>query len=106
MKVTPRLDNLGSFTLEFLPEKHPVSNRCHVHLRWAEEQCPNCGSALMLYYAPTLKHRGGKFALTAREAHPFVFVSCVKCRLHAIAKGPSIIIDEKLDEDNDMKPRR
>jgi hypothetical protein len=101
LKVTARLDTLGSFTFEFLPEKHPIPNRCHVHLRWAQEKCPHCGSALMLYYAPTLKHRAGKFALTSKEAHPFVFVSCVKCGLHGMTKGPSVIIDEKSDEDID-----
>jgi hypothetical protein len=91
--VTPRTDSLGDFTIEYDPEKHPVSGPCHIHLRWAKEKCPKCDSALMIYYAPTLKHRVGEFALTSKEAHPIVFVSCVGCGYFATAKGLSIVID-------------
>lgn len=48
----------------------------------------------MMYYTPTFKHRGGKFALSSKEAHPLVFVSCVACGNFAVAKGSSIIIDD------------
>jgi len=98
--VTPRTDILGDFTIEYDPKKHPVPKPCHLHLRWAKETCPKCGSALMMYYAPTLKHRMGKFALTSKEAHHFVFVSCVMCDNFAIAKGPSVIIDDFKENEN------
>ena len=94
MKVTPRTDILGDFTIEYDPKKHPIPKKCHLHLRWAKEECPHCGSAMMLYYAPTFKHRMGKFALTSVEAHPFVFVSCVNCGSFGIGKSSSVIIDE------------
>ena len=54
----------------------------------------------MMYYAPTLKHRMGKFALTSKEAHHFVFVSCVMCDNFAIAKGSSVIIDDSKENEN------
>lgn len=98
--MTPRTDILGDFTIEYDPKKHPVPKPCHLHLRWAKETCPKCGSALMMYYAPTLKHRMGKFALTSKEAHHFVFVSCVMCDNFAIAKGPSVIIDDFKENEN------
>jgi predicted nucleic-acid-binding Zn-ribbon protein len=94
LKVTPRTDTLGDVTVEYDPQKHPVPKPCHLHLRWAKETCPKCGSALIMYYAPTVKHRVGKFALTSKEAHPFVIVSCVECGYFGTAKGPSVIIDD------------
>ena len=91
MRITPRTDVLGDFTIEYLPEKHPVEKPCHVHLRWAKEKCPHCGSALMMYYAPTFKHRLGQEAVSREEAHRVVLISCVMCDFITGAPGPSII---------------
>lgn len=91
LKITPRTDPLGDFTLEYLPEKYPVEKPCHVHLRWAKEKCPHCGSALMMYYAPTYKHRPGQSPVTREEAHRVVVISCVMCDFIAGAPGSSIV---------------
>jgi hypothetical protein len=62
-KITPRTDPLGDLTIDYHPNKHPVQEVCHLHLRWAKEKCPVCGSALMIYYTPTFIHRSGQFSL-------------------------------------------
>lgn len=100
MKVTPDVEK--GVTLEFLPQKHPVEKPCHVHLRWANEKCPHCGSALMMYYAPTFKHRTGESAVFPEQAHKTVFISCVMCDFTARNKDP-VCIARKLPESNEEK---
>jgi hypothetical protein len=81
MKVTPILET--GITLDYLPEKHPISKPCHVHLRWAEQKCPICQSALMIYYCPIAKHEAGFEAASPEERHKIV-VSCINCSFISI----------------------
>lgn len=76
MKFNPILET--GITLDYEPAKHPISKPCHLHLRWAEEKCPICQSALMIYYCPTMKHQAGIGAAFPEENHRVV-VSCIKC---------------------------
>lgn len=76
MKVTPILET--GITLDYVPEKDPIIEPCHLHLRWAEETCPMCQSALMIYYCPTMKHETGFEATVPEENHKTI-VTCVKC---------------------------
>lgn len=78
LKVNPILET--GLTLVFDPKKYPIENPCHLHLRWAKEKCPICGSSMMIYYCPTSKHEAGIGAAFPDEGHKII-VSCVKCRI-------------------------
>jgi hypothetical protein len=100
MKVIPDVEK--DTTLEFLPEKHPVEKLCHLHLGWAKEKCPYCGSALMMHYAPTFKHGVGAPAAFPEQAHKTVFISCVMCDFTARNKDP-VCIARKWPESDEEK---
>jgi hypothetical protein len=76
MKVTPVLET--GITLGFKPGEAPVPKTCHLMLRWAVEKCPVCGSTLMIYYSPTIKHELGEDAVSSEEDHKII-ISCVNC---------------------------
>lgn len=98
LKVTPILET--GITLEFSPEKAPVPKTCHLTLRWAMEKCPICGSTLMIYYCPTIKHESGIGAVLHEEKHKIV-VSCVSCNF-LISEGFSTRLKPSDSEDRKM----
>ena len=83
MKFNPIIET--DITLDFAPDKHPISESCHLHLRWAKENCPICDSVLMIYYCPTIKHVVGTSATLPAQQHNVV-VSCVKCAFISMKK--------------------
>ena len=92
LKFTPDVET--GITLTFSPDESPIERSCHLHLRWAKEKCPLCGSAVMMYYAPTSRHKQGMFSLSQQEAHPALLISCVSCDFYTDSVGPSIIKEE------------
>ena len=93
MKITPRTDILGDFTIQYTPPKHPVPEATHLHLRWAEEKCPYCESALMMYYPPTFKHQVGMSSVSKEKSHRQVYVSCIACNFSLKGDAPFITRD-------------
>jgi hypothetical protein len=87
LKVTPILET--GVTLEFSPENAPVPKTCHLMLRWAVEKCPICGSALMLYYCPTIKHEPSVDSQPGEEHK--VVISCVDCSFIVVEKGIGLL---------------
>ena len=85
LKFTPILET--GFTIEYDPKEHPIKKLCHIHLRWAEEKCPICGSTVQIYYAPTSKHKGGIGAVFPSEKHKVV-ISCVNCNFMMPGREP------------------
>lgn len=86
LKVTPILET--GITIDFEPKKNPVDKPCHLHLRWTVEKCPNCGSALMMYYSPTVRHESGIGAALPEQMHGIV-LSCVHCGIISERFTPS-----------------